>query len=367
MSGEDRTKESLLDEIAEMRHRIDDLEMSLARATASERLLRTSERSFRELFEKAPLCYLVLDSDFYILNVNKQWLDTLGYSREEVLGRWLGNFMTPQSMGHISGYFTHSDAVGDIHEAELDMLNKNGEPQRAMFHGIKGRDEQTDSLHIHCILADITERKRMEEEIRRNQAFLQAIIDTEPECVKLLGPDGRLIMMNPAGLAMVEADSPDQITDHRIYDLIVKEHRAAFKEVTDKVFRGEGGKLEFEMEGMKGRRLWLETHAVPLYNEKNQVVSLLAITRNITEKKELERQKDSLIASLQEALAKVKTLSGFLPICSSCKKIRDDKGYWKQIESYIKDHSEAEFTHGLCPECTSKLYPQFYRDTKKKP
>ena len=60
---------------------------------------------------------------------------------------------------------------------------------------------------------------------------------------------------------------------------------------------------------------------------------------------------------LQDALAKIKTLSGMLSICSNCKKIRDDKGYWNQIEGYIKEHSEAEFTHSICPECVKKLYP----------
>jgi len=61
---------------------------------------------------------------------------------------------------------------------------------------------------------------------------------------------------------------------------------------------------------------------------------------------------------LEDALSQVKLLSGFLPICSSCKRIRDDKGYWNQIESYIRDHSEAEFSHGICPECAKKLYPE---------
>lgn len=64
-------------------------------------------------------------------------------------------------------------------------------------------------------------------------------------------------------------------------------------------------------------------------------------------------------ANLQEALAKIKVLSGFLPICASCKKIRDDKGYWNQIESYIRDHSEVEFSHSICPDCAKKLYPEF--------
>lgn len=67
---------------------------------------------------------------------------------------------------------------------------------------------------------------------------------------------------------------------------------------------------------------------------------------------------------LQAALAKVKMLSGLLPICASCKKIRDDKGYWQQVEVYIQDHSEAEFTHGFCPDCLAKLYPDYFLDPK---
>jgi K+-sensing histidine kinase KdpD len=69
---------------------------------------------------------------------------------------------------------------------------------------------------------------------------------------------------------------------------------------------------------------------------------------------------------LQEALDKVKQLSGLLPICASCKKIRDDKGYWNQIESYISKHSEAIFTHGICPECTKKIYPEYYEQVLDK-
>lgn len=67
---------------------------------------------------------------------------------------------------------------------------------------------------------------------------------------------------------------------------------------------------------------------------------------------------------LQEALENIKTLKGMLPICSSCKKIRDDKGYWNQIETYIRDHSDAEFSHSLCPVCTKKLYPDLFKNNK---
>ena len=87
------------------------------------------------------------------------------------------------------------------------------------------------------------------------------------------------------------------------------------------------------------------------------VIALIKASRNIIEREKAEEQRDRLIADLQDAVAKVKTLRGLLPICSFCKKIRDDKGYWDQIEAYLEKHSDAEFSHGICPECAKKHYP----------
>jgi hypothetical protein len=84
--------------------------------------------------------------------------------------------------------------------------------------------------------------------------------------------------------------------------------------------------------------------------------------RRLTERKRAEDEREKLIVELQNALAEVKALSGLLPICSSCKKIRDDQGYWNQIEVYISGHSAAKFSHGLCPECAKKLYPKYFKD-----
>ncbi len=63
---------------------------------------------------------------------------------------------------------------------------------------------------------------------------------------------------------------------------------------------------------------------------------------------------------LNKALSEIKQLKGIIPICSACKKIRDDKGFWQQVESYVRDHSQAEFSHGICPECVVKLYPEYF-------
>jgi PAS domain S-box-containing protein len=82
----------------------------------------------------------------------------------------------------------------------------------------------------------------------------------------------------------------------------------------------------------------------------------------VVERKQFEEEREKLITELQKAMSEVKILSGLLPICSSCKKIRDDQGYWNQIESYIKEHSEAEFSHGICPECAKRLYSEFLKE-----
>ena len=95
-----------------------------------------------------------------------------------------------------------------------------------------------------------------------------------------------------------------------------------------------------------------------LQKEKSQVMGLnVQLSLDIEQRKQTEKEKERLISELQKALDEVKTLSGLIPICAHCKKIRDDKGYWSQIESYIHEHSDADFSHGICPECAKKLYP----------
>jgi DNA-binding NarL/FixJ family response regulator len=92
---------------------------------------------------------------------------------------------------------------------------------------------------------------------------------------------------------------------------------------------------------------------------------LVRAIRYAIERKAAEAEREELISKLQDALAKIKSLQGLLPICASCKKIRDDKGYWNQIESYISAHSEAEFSHGICPDCLERLYPEQARMMKE--
>ena len=101
-------------------------------------------------------------------------------------------------------------------------------------------------------------------------------------------------------------------------------------------------------------------------NLNGDLLGFLEINRDITERMKMIEERESLIDNLQNALANIKTLTGLLPTCASCKRIRNSKGSWEQMESYIRDHSEAQFSHGICPECAKKLYPDIYEEIMQK-
>ena len=185
------------------------------------------------------------------------------------------------------------------------------------------------------------------QKLQDSESRLRTILDNEPECVTIVNANGVLNHMNLAGLTMLEADSLDQVIGHSIFDIITPEYRTDYTELHRRVLAGEAMQMEFEVLGFKGGRCLLETHAVPM-QEQGSVVHL-AVSRDITDRKKAEKERE-------EALARVKKLEGIIPICMHCKKIRDDQNSWNQLELYITKHSEAMFSHGICPQCLEAHY-----------
>jgi two-component system cell cycle sensor histidine kinase/response regulator CckA len=154
----------------------------------------------------------------------------------------------------------------------------------------------------HQVMAQM-ELRRQSIASSNRERLLQTIIDSEPECVKLVALDGTLKMMNPAGLRMIQADSADQVVGRPLLPMVAPEHRSAFMELTEHVFQGGQGSLEFLALGLKGAQLWLETHAVPLRDDAGSVVALLAITRDVTDRKtadDARRQSEANLRMLFE-------------------------------------------------------------------
>ncbi len=107
-----------------------------------------------------------------------------------------------------------------------------------------------------------------------------------------------------------------------------------------------------------GKRRYLIFDASPIYHHDGKLLGAVETLQDITARKLMEEEKLRLNDELIKAMNQIKTLSGLIPICAACKKIRDDKGYWNQIESYLEEHSEVEFSHGLCPECFRIYFPE---------
>jgi len=119
---------------------------------------------------------------------------------------------------------------------------------------------------------------------------------------------------------------------------------------------------EYPVVTQTGERKWVHMIARPRAGDDGDIV-WDGIALDVTARRLAEEERERLLAELREALGQIKTLTGLLPMCSSCKRVRDDSGYWHEVECYIREHSDAEPTHGLCPECTRKLYPDYSRAT----
>lgn len=135
--------------------------------------------------------------------------------------------------------------------------------------------------------SDIKKQKLTEEKLIESESLLSTIIETEPECIKMVDENGVLLKMNPAGLQIIEADSPEQVLGHNVANIIAPEYLDSFKQLHQQVLAGKSGQMELEIIGLKGSRKWIETHAVPM--QLNGKMVHLAHARNITDRKQTEQ------------------------------------------------------------------------------
>ena len=253
----------------------------------AEEELREKENRYRMLFEAANDGIFIQDSTGF-RDCNQRGAEMYGLPKEQLIGRSPAEFAPErQPDGRLSAEVAAEKIQGALNGVpqvfEWQPLRADGTPFDVEI--TLSRLELGGSAYLQAIVRDITERKRVQEALRKSEKMLKTIIDAEPECVKLLDENANLIMMNRAGLDMLEVASLDQIRGQCVCPLVTSEYRQEFLDLTKRVFQGGSGTLMFEMVGLKGRHLWMETHAVPLRNEKDEIVAVLGVTRDITERK----------------------------------------------------------------------------------
>lgn len=171
---------------------------------------------------------------------------------------------------------------------------------------------------------------------------------------------GKIRFANPAFCTMFEYPH-EEIIGTNAADLFATREVRKLSDVIEIIDIRQGMTEEFIVETKEGKRFVVEVAASNVTSSSGNLVGRMASFVDITKRKEIEADRENLISKLQDALSKIRTLQGIIPICASCKRIRDDKGYWKQLESYIKEHSKVDFSHGICPECSKKLYPELFQ------
>ncbi|MBL0182703.1 MAG: PAS domain S-box protein [Chitinophagaceae bacterium] len=167
--------------------------------------------------------------------------------------------------------------------------NRNGD-EVTFVNSLTGIVEGNFLKRAWGIRKDITLQKKSEEALAESEYRLRAIIQTDPECIKLLSREGTILEMNPAGLAMIEAENPEQVIGKNVFSIILPEYKKAVEKLVKDVFEGRQEKLIFRIKGLKGRELWMETHCVPFRNAAGEITAMLSVTRDITESKLAQAQ-----------------------------------------------------------------------------
>jgi PAS domain-containing protein len=203
-------------------------------------------------------------------------------------------------------------------------------------------------------IQDITEKKELENEQKRLISELQYAQQTAHlgDWVWDIAADNFSGSQESYNIFDLPLGTP--VSFAKVLDMVHPEDRDMVKAAMDEAMHGALYKVEFRIITRKGILKHIQAISELERNKKGAYV--IGTIQDITERKELENEQKRLITELQNALGKIKTLSGLLPICANCKRIRDERGNWSNIEKYIEKHSEAEFTHSLCPECEEKLY-----------
>lgn len=192
--------------------------------------------------------------------------------------------------------------------------------------------------------------------------LLAAVLDALPVGVWIVDRNGRITHGNPAGLriwAGARYVGPDQFGEYKGWwadtGKRIEPHEWAAARA---IQQGETSLDEvIDIECFDGTRKTILNSALPIRGRDGSTLGAIIVNQDISDRRRNELEREALLHRLQAALEQVHTLTGLLPICAGCKKIRDQQNRWQSIESYITDHSSATFSHGVCPECSDRLYP----------
>ena len=313
------------------------------------------EANMRAILDMALDAVIGMDEHGVITNWNPRAEVIFGWTAGEAVGKKLSEVLIPPQYreAHNRG-LRHFLATGQgpvlNRRIEVTALRRNGTefPVELSILPLKVGA----SYRFIAFIADITERKRAEE----RKARLAAIVESSDDAIIGKTLDGIVFTWN-RGAERIFGYTAEEVLGQPVTMLIPPDRLGEEPKIIARLQRGERIEHFDTVRRRKdGRGVDVSLTISPIKDETGKIIGISKVARDITERKREEAEREQLVSDLKDALAKVKTLYGLLPVCAWCKKFRSDEGDWQSLERYIAEHTEALITHGICPDCQEKVY-----------
>lgn len=282
----------------------------------NDKLLRESEEHYRELYDNSPLGYQSLDADGRFIAVNQAWLDTLGYTSDEVIGKWFGDFLAPQYVEAFRQRFPVFKAAGRIH-SEFEMMRKDGERRHIAFDGRIGHDLEGNFKQTHCVLQDITERKQAEEKLRLSESQLRRLLDSSPAVIysSRAGGDFPLTFVSDNIKALTGYEPDEFMKPGFMLQNIHPDDVPVLKSSLAVVLEAEHHSYDYRLRHKNGSWRWIHDELKVVRDNNGSPLELVGYWRDTTERKlAYERRKFSyqVLALLNQGGKRADVIQQFL-------------------------------------------------------
>ena len=306
-----------------------------------------------------------LDGIWYwdLENPDNEWMsprfwETMGYDpaeREHLASEWQ-DLIDPDDLNTALENFTkHCEDPNHPYDQVVRYRHQDGSTVWVRCRGVAIRDESGKPVRMLGAHTDLTPQKQAEEALRKSEAQFRKLADLAPFAISILRGE-EYLYVNSAWQELTEY-TEEEAKALETHSVVHPDMREQVRQRGVKRTSGETPPARYEMKLITkgGEVRWCDFGATLIdYGDEPAILSVAA---DITEQKKADEEREQLIAELQKAIAEIKTLRGILPICSYCNKIRDDDGYWERVEVYIKKHTEADMSHGICPRCLEEHFP----------
>lgn len=342
-----------------------ELEMQNEELRQAQMDLEAARDKYTDLYDFAPVGYFSISDKGLILGANLMGATMLGMEKGKLTQRRFSQFITEDDQ---DVFYLHRQNLFEAKTrqvCELKIKRKDGTEFYAQLESCPVVDEAGNLSALRSSLSDVTERKQAELALIASKLELESIVKTVPDIIYRLDPHGRITFVSDS--VKRYGYQPEELLGTNVMKIVYPEdriktvHRIKERRTGDRSTKSFETRLLTKSQTPVSLEIFLIS-AEGLYSPAKfglgTFLGTQGIARDISARKQAEEEREKLHSKLQKAFGNIKTLKGLLPICANCKKVRDDKGYWNQIETYVRDHSDAEFSHSICPDCAEILYPE---------